>query len=214
MSIVKQLPNLVSKEIGTYLDRQHQIQLSVDAVPIAVKTRLIPYAIQEKVADTIHPLIQKSIWELADKGNWAHLLVMPAKSDGMVWIMTNLPHLNKFIIPMQFDIPTPVEIFQMVQGSKFFSTLDLMKAYHHILLAPESHPLTLMMMSLGPRQYVKLPLGLKDSRAAFQWTTHETFKDCPSVVPYVDDILVHSRAQSEHDQNLECALGCLHANCN
>ncbi len=69
---------------------------------------------------------------------------------------------------MQFDVPTLAEIFQMVRGSRFFSTLDLMKVYHHIPLAPESRPLTLMMMPLGPRQYVKLPLGLKDSGAAFQ----------------------------------------------
>ncbi len=39
---------------------------------------------------------------------------------------------------------------------------------------------------------------------------HETLKDCPGVIPYVDDILVYGRTQSEHDQNLECALRCLH----
>ncbi len=44
-AIVKQLPNLISKEIGTYPDGQHQIQLSTDTVPIAVKTRPIPYTI-------------------------------------------------------------------------------------------------------------------------------------------------------------------------
>ncbi len=85
-----------------------------------------------------------------------------------------------------------------------------MKAYHHIMLTPESHPLMLTMMPLGPREYVKLPLGLKDSGAAFQWAIHETLKNCPGVMPYVDDILVYGRTQSEHDQNLEHALRCLH----
>ncbi len=66
--------------------------------------------------------------------------------------MADLSQLNKFVIPMWFDVPMLAEIFQMVHGSKFFSTLDLMKAYHHIPLALESHPLTLMMMPLGPRQ--------------------------------------------------------------
>ncbi len=137
--------------------------------------------------------------------------MMPAKSDGTVWITTNLSRLNKFIIPTRFDVPMPAEIFQMVRRSKFFSTLDLMKAYHHIPLAPESRPLTLMMMPLGPSQYVKLPLGLKDSGAAFQRAIHETLKDCPGVMPYVDDILVYSRMQCEHDTSLERVLRCLHA---
>ncbi len=43
--LVKQLPNLVSKEIGMYPDGQHKFQLTANAVPVAVKTRPIPYAI-------------------------------------------------------------------------------------------------------------------------------------------------------------------------
>ncbi len=78
-----------------------------------------------------------------------------------------------------------------------------MKAYHHIPLASETQPLMLTMMLLGPRQYVKLPLGLKDSGAAFQCAIHKTLKDCPGVVPYVDDILIYGKTKLEHDQNLE-----------
>ncbi len=99
-SIVKQLPNLGSKEIGTYPDCQHRIQLSPDAILVTVKTRPIPYAVREKVADAIHLLNQQGIWELAHKGDWVHPLVTPAKSDGTVWITTDLSRLNKFIIPI------------------------------------------------------------------------------------------------------------------
>ncbi len=95
---------------------QHQIRLSPDAIPVAVKTRPIPYTIREKVADAVRLLDQQGIWEPADKANWAHPLMTQAKSDGTVWIMTDLSHLNKFIIPMRFDVPTPAEIFQMVGG--------------------------------------------------------------------------------------------------
>ncbi len=74
----------------------------------------------------------------------------PAKPDGTVRVTMDMSHLNKYVIPMHFDVPTPAKIFQMVHGSGFFSTLDLTKAYHHILLEPESRPLTLMMMPLEP----------------------------------------------------------------
>ncbi len=86
---------------------------------------------------------------------------MPAKSDGTVRITTDLSRLNKYVVPTRFDVPMPSKIFQMVHGSSFLSMLDLMKAFHHVPLAPESRPLTLTMMPLGPRQYMKLPLGLK-----------------------------------------------------
>ncbi len=94
----------------------------------------------------------------------------------------------------------------------FLSMLDLMKVYHHVLLAPESQPMTLTMMLLGPRQYVKLPLGLKDSGTAFQHAIHNMLKDCHGMLPYIDDILIYGKTKVEHDQNLEHVLRCLHAN--
>ncbi len=78
-----------------------------------------------------------------------------------------------------------------------------MKAYHHIAFDPESQPLMLTMTPLGPRQCIKMPLGLKDSGAVFQRVIHETLQSCPGAIPYIDDILVYGRTKQEHDQNLE-----------
>ncbi len=153
-------------------------------------------------------LDSQGIWEKADKGDWAHPMVTPAKPDGAVRVMTDLSHLNKFVIPTRFLLPTLSEVFQKVQGSAFLSTLYLMKAYHHISLHPDSRPLTLTITPLGPRQYMKMPLGLKDSGAVFQRAIWGTLQDCPGSIPYIDDILVYGRTQKEHDQNLEwvCTL--------
>ncbi len=68
-----------------------------------------------------------------------------------------------------------------------------------------------MMMLLGPRQHVKLPLGLKDSGAIFQKAIHQALAVCPGVIPYIDDILVSGQSKKEHDRNLEFALRKLHA---
>ncbi len=139
-SVIKQLLHLISGKIGTYPDGQHRIQLSADAVPVAIKTRPIPYAICEMVANAVHLLDQQGIWEPADKGDWADPLVTPAKSDGTVHTTTDLSLFNKYVIPTCFDVLTLAEIFQMVHGARFFSTLDLMKSYHPIPLAPEIVP--------------------------------------------------------------------------
>ncbi len=69
----------------------------------------------------------------------------------------------------------------------------------------------LTMTPLGPRQYVKMPLGLKDSGAVFQRAIHETLQDCPGAVPYIDNILVYRKTKQEHDCNLEKVLRALHS---
>ncbi len=48
---------------------------------VAVKTPLVP--IQEKVADAVRLIDSQGIWEKADKGDWAHPMVTPAKPDGL-----------------------------------------------------------------------------------------------------------------------------------
>ncbi len=212
-SFVAQNPALVSKEIGTFPGFEHHIKLSPGAMPVAVKTRAVPYAIADNVADAVRLLDQKGSWEKADKGDWAHPMVTPAKPDGTVHVTTDLSWLNKFVIPVRHPLPTLPEIFQQVRGSAYLSTLDLMKAYHHITLHPDSRPLTLTMTPLGPRQYVNMPLGLKDSSAVFQRCIWEMLQDCSGSVPYIDGILVHEKMKQEHDRNLEWVLRALHV-CN
>ncbi len=209
---VAQNPDLASAEIGTFPSFEHQIKLEPDVVPAAVKARPIPFTIEDKVVTAVCLLDEQGISEPADKGDWAHPLVTPAKSDGTVRVTMDLSCLNCYVIPTQYPLPMLSEIFHKVQGSAFLSTLNLMKAYHHIMLHPESRPLTLAMTPLGPRQYMKMPLGLKDSGAIFQWAIRETLKDCPGMIPYIDNILVCGRTKEEHDWNLERVLHALHDN--
>ncbi len=44
----------------------------------------------------------------------------------------------------------------------------------------------------------------------FQCVIRQTLQDCPSVIPYVDDILIFNKTKKEHDRSLEKSLHCLH----
>ncbi len=182
-NFVAQNATLVLKEIGTYPEFEHRIQLVPEALPVAAKVQPLPYAIEGKVVDVVQLLDQQGIWEKADKGDWAHPMVRPAKPDGTVQVTTDLSRLNKFVVPTRYPLPRLSEIFQKVWGSAFFSTLDLMKAYHHISLHPDSRPLTLTIMPLGLRQYIKMLLGLMDSGAVFQRRIQEALVDCLVLSP-------------------------------
>ncbi len=63
---------MASKDIGTFPSFQHHRKLAPDAVPVAVKTHQVPYAIEEKVAAAVHLLDEQGVWEKVDKGDWAH----------------------------------------------------------------------------------------------------------------------------------------------
>ncbi len=77
-------------------------------------------------------------------------MVMPLKPDGSVWVMTDLSSLNEFIIPSRYPMLLLEDIFLQMQGSKYFTKLDLIKAFHQLELHPDSCPLTTTLMPLGP----------------------------------------------------------------
>ncbi len=75
------------------------------------------------------------------------------KPTGEVWITTDFSLVNKSVIPSRFPLPVPEDLFQQTRGSKFFSKLDLVKAFHNIELHPDSRMLTTMLTLLGLHQY-------------------------------------------------------------
>ncbi len=71
------------------------------------------------------------------------------KPGGSVRITTDFRPLNEYVVPTRYPLPLPDEIFQQALGSKFFSKLDLVKAFHQIELHPDSRPLTCTLTPLG-----------------------------------------------------------------
>ncbi len=94
-------------------------------------------------------------------------LVMPVKPNGE-HITTDFTSLNKSVIPSQFPLLVPEELFLQTKVSSHYMRLDLIKGYHQIELHPNSQPLTATHMSLGLRQYRHMPLSLVDSGATLR----------------------------------------------
>ena len=74
------------------------------------------------------------------------------------------------MISYQFTWPMPKvkDIFSKLNGSKYFTTLDLRAGYNHILLDKSSIPKTVFNLPFGKCEYVKAPFGLAQASAYFQ----------------------------------------------
>ena len=65
-------------------------------------------------------------------------------------------------------MPKVEDIFSQLNGTKYFSTLDLQAGYHHILLDEESIPKTAFISPFGKYEYIKVTFGLAQAPAYFQ----------------------------------------------
>jgi hypothetical protein len=204
--ILAQFPNLQSEVIGTYPKRTHKIHLRPDAVPKVTKLRGVPYAQRDAVAKEVQSMVEQDIWEPAEHTDWVHGLVVVPKPNGDVRITTDLSPLNQYVVPYRYPLPNIKDLLVKLKKAKFYTKLDLKKAFFHIPLHPESRPLTATATHQGIMQYKKLPMGLKESTSVFQAAIQETLEGLDNVTAYQDDTIVYGATIEEHDKALQATL--------
>ena len=94
-------------------------------------------------------------------------------------------------------MPKVEDIFSQLNGTKYFSTLDLQAGYHHIPLDEESIPKTAFTSPFGKSEYIKVPFGLTQAPAYFQELMTGILQDFNFSIAYLDDIIIFSKT-AEH----------------
>ena len=195
-------PTLFKDDLGTFSGPPHKLHISEEATPVAVQLRPVPFSQKQAVEEEICLLDRQGVWEPVQSSQWAHPMVVVPKKDGGVRITTDLTRLNTHVIPERFPLPRIRDLLTNMAGSKVFSKVDLKKGYFQIPLHKDSSHLTTTITPLGLRQYLRLPMGLKDAASAFQRRVQQCLQGVPGVEAYIDDIIIHGKTQVEHDHRL------------
>ena len=86
--------------------------------------------------------------------------------------------------------------------------LDAFHGYHQIALAPEDQENTAFISPDANYHYTMMPFRLKNVGATYQWMMTRMFRDkigC-MVEVYIDDIVVKSKQESQHVEDLQGAF--------
>ncbi|CAH8619794.1 unnamed protein product [Dicrocoelium dendriticum] len=114
----------------------------------------------------IQQMISSDLVEPINCSDWLRPMVTVLKKDGTVRICNDLKELNSQLIIENFPLPTFDELLVKITGARFFSKLDLKKAFFHMPLTPESRPLTAFPTSSCLFQYTVLPMRLSSAPVA------------------------------------------------
>ena len=104
-------------------------------------------------------------------------------------------------------------MFDQLRGAQVYSKIDLRTGYHQLRVRDIDIPKAAFRTRYGHfeftvMQFTVMPFGLTNALAAFMDLMHRVFQPYLDqfVVVFVDDILIYSQSEREHEYHLRIVL--------
>jgi hypothetical protein len=107
-----------------------------------------------------------------------------------------------------------VVLFDQLKGACVFSKIDLKSGYHQLKIWASDIPKTAFITRYGLYEYTVILFGLTNAPAYFMYLMNKVFMLYLDifVVVFIDDILIFSKNEEEHDKHLRLVLQKLREN--
>jgi len=130
-------------------------------------------------------------------------ILFAKKNDGGLRLCVDYRAHNSTTIKNRNPLPLISEMLDRMHGAQIFTKLDLRNAYHLIQITEGDEYMTAFRTRYSQFEYPVMPFGVTHTPATFQ----SCIDDClrayidDFAVCYLDDILIYSTNEKEHDEH-------------
>ncbi|GJR46711.1 putative reverse transcriptase domain-containing protein [Tanacetum coccineum] len=116
--------------------------------------------------------------------------------------------LNKMTIKNRYPLPRIDDLFDQLQGSQYFSKIDLQSRYHQLRVYEDDIPKTAFITRYGHFEFIVMPFGLTNAPTVFMGLMNRVCRPYLDkfVIVFIDDILIYSKTKEEHEMHLGLIL--------
>ena len=107
-------------------------------------------------------------------------------------------------IKNKYPLPRIDDLFDHLKDAKIFSKIDLKSRYHPVRIKDEVIGKTAFRTRYGHYEFTVVPFGLSNAPAIFMCLMNGVFREYLDkfVIVFLDDILVYSKSEGDHEQHL------------
>nr|GFC39847.1 putative reverse transcriptase domain-containing protein [Tanacetum cinerariifolium] len=139
---------------------------------------------------------------------WGAPVLFVKKKDGSMRLCIDYRELNHITIRNRYPLPRIDDLFDQLQGAKYFSKIDMRFGYHQLRVKDQDISKTAFRTRYGHYEFLVTPFGLTNAPAVFMNLMNRIFHEYLDnfVIVFNDNILVYSKPEKEHEQHLRIVL--------
>jgi hypothetical protein len=116
--------------------------------------------------------------------------------------------LNDVIIKNKYPLPHIEDLFYQIRGVRVLSKIDLRSGYHQMKIRPSDIPKMTFSTRYGLYEFTVMSFGLTNAPSYFMNLMNKVFMEYLDkfVVVFIDEILVYSKNDGDHEEHLRLVL--------
>jgi hypothetical protein len=208
--VVKDFPDVFPEELpGMPPDRE--VEFVIDLLPGNAPISKRPYMMSvEELKE-----LKKQLTELQEAGYICPSsspcgapVLFVQKKDGSQRMSVDYRSLNDVTVKNKCPLPRIEDLFNRTRDARVFSKVDLRSGYHQMKIRPSDIPKTDFSTRYGLYEFTVMSFGLTNVPAYFMNLMNKVFMEYLDrfVVVFIDDILIYSKNESDHEQHLRLVL--------
>ncbi|GKA08458.1 putative reverse transcriptase domain-containing protein [Tanacetum coccineum] len=210
ISVVRDFKDVFPEDLSG-LPPQRQVEFRIDLVPGATPIAKSPYRLAPSEMQELSGQLQ----ELQDKGfirpsysPWGAPVLFVKKKDGSLRMCIDYRELNKLTVKNRYPLLRIDDLFDQLQGSRYFSKIDLRSGYYQLCVHEDDIPKTAFRMRYRYFKFTVMPFGLTNAPAVFMDLMNRVCKPYLDkfVIVFIDDILIYSKTKEDHKVHLGLVL--------
>ncbi|GJS63498.1 putative reverse transcriptase domain-containing protein [Tanacetum coccineum] len=179
LSVVREFADVFPDELPG-LPPAREIEFGIELIPGAEPISKAPY----RMAPVELKELKEQLQEMLENGfirpsvsPWGAPVLFVKKKDGSMRLCIDYRELNRITIRNRYPLPRIDDLFDQLQGAKYFSKIDLRSGYHQLRVREQDISKTAFRTRYGHYEFLVMPFGLTNAPAVFMDLMNRIFHE-------------------------------------